>query len=539
MGKHVAVGLLALTVAASGQETTPTFRSETRLVEVSVTAVGAKGQPVVGLTREELRLTAGGRERPIAFLHFDGAAGEKKPLQPMPKFVYTNRPEFQRVEARNVTAIVIDTLNSGKVDDMRVRAQVLKYLRALPEGTRVALYQLGSSLRVLHDFTDDAEALRAKVRSVSARRLPGAEEDLESLGREADSLSALLGDRAPAWRESMEMLMYADREQAARMKTDRMETAFRAMIAVARHMGQVPGRKNLVWAGGGLPLIQVVGNLAPGPHNRTIVWEEWIQKAGRELAAANVVMYYYDTRGVIAPGNHAAQSQTYQATTEAQRISEDARLGTSLLARKTGGRYVNYSNSVETALETVEADQRASYTLGFYADATEAKGWTPIEVKAKREGVKLQHRDGFQLGEEAAGSGWDEAALRGALANPLGASSVMMNARCEPDPEARGGLRLFLQLDAETIAFEGTGGVRKGVVEVTVAEMTAEGRVYPHTETARLEVREREWARTVKEGVPYLRRWKPRADAVRLRILARDAATGQLGTLDVALKDLR
>jgi hypothetical protein len=109
----------------------------------------------------------------------------------------------------------------------------------------VALYQLDSSLRVLHEYADDTEALRARLRGVASRKLPGAEEDLETLRREAGSLSALLGGRTAAWRESTEMLMYADREQAAPMKTDRMNTAFRAMIAVARHMGKVSGRKKL------------------------------------------------------------------------------------------------------------------------------------------------------------------------------------------------------------------------------------------------------------------------------------------------------
>jgi hypothetical protein len=44
-----------------------------------------------------------------------------------------------------------------------VKAHVMLYLRALAPNTRVAVYALGASLRILHDFTDDLEALRARL----------------------------------------------------------------------------------------------------------------------------------------------------------------------------------------------------------------------------------------------------------------------------------------------------------------------------------------------------------------------------------------
>ena len=77
--------------------------------------------------------------------------------------LFTNRPEYSPGQARNVTAIVIDTLNTLPEDQMAVKAQVMQYLRALAPNTRVAVYALGSNLRILHDFTDDLEALRARL----------------------------------------------------------------------------------------------------------------------------------------------------------------------------------------------------------------------------------------------------------------------------------------------------------------------------------------------------------------------------------------
>ena len=62
-----------------------------------------------------------------------------------------------------MTAIVIDSLNTVPEDQVAVRAQVMQYLRVLAPNTRVAVYVMGERLRILHDFTGDLEALRARL----------------------------------------------------------------------------------------------------------------------------------------------------------------------------------------------------------------------------------------------------------------------------------------------------------------------------------------------------------------------------------------
>ena len=83
--------------------------------------------------------------------------------EPIAPGLFTNRAEYSPGPARNVTAIVIDSLNTLPEDQVAVKAQVMQYLRALAPNTRVAVYALGSNLRILHDFTDDLEALRARL----------------------------------------------------------------------------------------------------------------------------------------------------------------------------------------------------------------------------------------------------------------------------------------------------------------------------------------------------------------------------------------
>lgn len=517
----------------------PVFSSTTRLVELSVSVTDAKANPVTGLTRDDFMVRADGRPQTIAFLHFDGIGTTKREVRPLPAHVFTNRAEFLPSTVRNVTAIVIDSLNSSQANDLRTRRQLMRYLREMPPGSRVALYHLGTRLRVLHDFTEDPEVLRTLIANTRLTRLPGAEEDFAALQAETEGLLDMLGERASQWQETLDRMLAAERLQQDRIRMDRMEMAYTSMMALARHLSTVPGRKTLIWAGGGLPLIQVMGHLAPGPHNSTRSFADWIQATSRRLAEANVVLYYFDTRGVVVP-SMSASSQHHRPLSEAERINQDAGLGTTWLANATGGRYVQNNNDVAAALEAAEADLRGSYTLAFYADSSPDKAWVPLEVRVKRQGAKVRHREGYGRAGDTAAHNWSDEALAAALRNPLGSDGVLMNARCEPDEESpRDGIRLFLQVDAETLTLMPNAGVRKGAIEIAVAELSADGRIFLHRESAALEIPEAEWRVTRENGVSYARRWKPSPEAVRLRVLVRDATSGQTGTLDMPLREVR
>jgi hypothetical protein len=111
-----------------------------------------------------------GKPQPVAFFRFEGSAFGPNAVEtkhePIAPGIFTNRTEYFPGPARNVTAIVIDTLNTLPEDQVAVKAQVMQYLRALAPNTRVALYALGSNLRILHDFTDDLDALVTYIASL-------------------------------------------------------------------------------------------------------------------------------------------------------------------------------------------------------------------------------------------------------------------------------------------------------------------------------------------------------------------------------------
>ena len=76
-----------------------TFRTTTRLVEVSVIALDRKGQPVTDLTQDDFHLSAGGDGREIALFRWEGAEQAAAPqVTPAPKGTFSNRVDLVTAE---------------------------------------------------------------------------------------------------------------------------------------------------------------------------------------------------------------------------------------------------------------------------------------------------------------------------------------------------------------------------------------------------------------------------------------------------------
>jgi VWFA-related protein len=129
--------------SASQGEAAPLFRAGTTLVEFTIVATNQKGEPVVDLAQHDITIVQNGKAQPVAFFRFEGAAfapGVVEPKrEPIAPGIFTNRSEYSPGPARNVTAIVMDTLNTRADDQIAVKAHVMQYLRALAPNTRVAV----------------------------------------------------------------------------------------------------------------------------------------------------------------------------------------------------------------------------------------------------------------------------------------------------------------------------------------------------------------------------------------------------------------
>jgi VWFA-related protein len=145
------------TVPDSGSAVT-TVQAKVRVVLVDVVVTSGKGEPVTGLHKEDFEVSEDGKPQTIAsFTEHQGAPPNQIKLPPMPPNVYTNYPLTQTADSVNV--LLLDALNTPTRDQTYVHSEMIKYLKTIPAGTRVAIFTLASRLRMLQGMTTDSSVL--------------------------------------------------------------------------------------------------------------------------------------------------------------------------------------------------------------------------------------------------------------------------------------------------------------------------------------------------------------------------------------------
>jgi VWFA-related protein len=512
----LAVGALAHPPSLRAQDQrTPAFRTETTLIEFTFVARDAKGNPVVDLTKEDVVVTEQGQPRAIEFFRFDGAPPQAS-SKSLPPGHYTNRFETSPNSARHISAILIDAMNMSPVANTfqytqaTLRNQIVTYLDSVPPHTRVGLFRLGREvIDVLHDFTDDVAALRAQV----ARMNLVMPEMFANPGYRPSGFGSrgVSGSKEAA--EAMAMALAADAQATGffneNVQTKRVDLTLPGLEALGNHLARFPGRKNIIWVGNGMPLY-----IGGSRSNKTRDYEPRMRQTAERLATQGIAVY--PVAPPVAP----------------QLSSEIVREALNLFADITGGRVTFSMNDPTEGLRTTALDQRAIYSIGFYAIAARDNKWHPIGVEVRRPNVTLTHRQGY-LAEAAAAQPleWGEEQWRTALANPLSSSVVGLDGQLQPGADERT-FDFRMQIALDDVHFRNVGEKSAAEIEIATAEKVASGDFVFRVERATL-------SRVSAEPgavAPYMRRWALRPETTNVRVIVRDRFTGRYGTLDIPIK---
>jgi VWFA-related protein len=528
------VAAFAVAVAASfgaGVQDAPrqpqAFRSGTTLVEFTVVALDNRGKPVTDLTKEEFGVSDLGKPREIAFFKFDGAPENRRP-EPLPDGVFTNRAEYAPGAPHNVTAIVLDALHTTPITQSSVRRQLLRYLDGLPPESQVAVYQLGQRLTIVHDFTADLASIRARLASLEGEVPPhAAPDDVASGGSgltpdAAEMLSAALAD------------MRRQEEGYQEHVEDRMRAQALALLEeLGSRLAGMPGRKNLVWITVGMPILTFSQAFLS-------VHEKQFRATAERLANQGVAIYPVDARGLVTPATFVSStgrgSSRGGAPAPTQAGLPDQRVWATMdvMAEVTGGRVSKNTNDMAEGVRAAANDLRGAYTIGFYGGDESDNAWHAIDVKVKRRGVRLSHRQGYRAAKPEALTDWSEPQWRWAVANPLGSTGIHLDARLDPvvgaEPHTYG---LLLLIPPDELHFARAGSTRTANVEIVVAEKNASGGFAFQVGATPFTLPE--GTETAGSVLRYRDQWKVRTDTASIRVIVRDRATGRHGTLDIPI----
>jgi VWFA-related protein len=540
--KTVVMATALLALAAQQQAPpAPTFRATTRLVELSVTALDKKGQAVTDLRQDDFAIQDEGKTRPIAFFRYDGGRSTEPNARPLPAGFFTNRVELTPGPPLNITALVLDELNTPPQSSVRVRAMTMRYLKALAPQTRMAVYQMSDQLRVLQDFTDDADALRAKIARAAVAQPLRVERDVDQMIIEAEQLAAMVrGDFA---RNQLEVEMLAN----AQSRAARLDKTLASIESLGQHLAGIPGRKNLVWLGGGISMISVTGAMGAGPHGSFDSSEDKVRRTSQRLAQQGVVLYIVDAGGLSVSKTMNAERQgtvpmrgrgQFEPQQDAETMSSDTRPAMDLMAAITGGRYLYNTNDLTEGFKKAASDLEGSYTLGFYVSDEPDSKWHNLKASVKRSGVNLRHRKGY-LAEPVAAApvAWTNDMAMAVISNPIGSSEVQLTVSCGSVAGGEPGtLAVNLQIEPDSLRFQTSGQALQARIEVLLAERASDGRTRLSSDAPTVTIPAQAWEKAQEDGVRYTRLWKPASDAISLRVIVRDMLTGRYGTVDVPLK---
>lgn len=520
-----------------------TLRITTHLVQVSVVVWDKQGEPVGDLKREDFVVLDEGGEQRISLFSLESSQRTTSPPEPLPPGSFSNRLEYRPETPTSVTVILLDGLNTNFSDQAYAKQQIIKFLRQLQPQDRVALYALGSNLRVLHDFTSDAQTLLNALARYGGR-ISGeleASEPTTSLTDTPEPDRSNLGEINPAERggrmqELDAWLRESNRKVEEFYTAQRAGETLRALEAIANHLAQLPGRKNLVWVSGSFPywigydFLPTPGN--PGRVSRSFSPE--IERASRLLNNANLAVYPVDARGLTGLPEFNAQ----------QRFAPNRRLQTlnlgidtmNALADRTGGRAFYNTNDLQGAIRRALDDSRVTYMLGYYPTHDKWNGkFRKIKVQVKRPGLHVRHRQGyFAVPEEAPRPAQQENALALAAWNPLDATAIRMTVRATALQDVS--LKLDLVIAADDLIFRQQDGRWVGAIDWLVVQLSPAGKnLKGVSHTADLSLKPETHARILREGMKLSEPLEVIPGASQVRLVVRDRSSGAFGSVSIPL----
>ena len=537
----------------------------THVVLVNVVAKDKRGKPVDDLRREDFTLLDNGQEQKISLFALEKTNDTATATQSSPaRLTFTNRPG---AGTPGVTVFLFDELNTSLTDQELAKKDFLRYLQGVPESSRVAVFVLGDSLTLLHDFSQDMASLLAAVAKHPNRMNP----QVQASTMSPASSNSLTGDSSTnaKWDAFMKASSQAYGDYA---ETVRATGTAAALETIARHLQGVPGRKTLVWISGGFA-IQLglhndvdsipqsnpntrradgargrgrqggggtrsgkessasnasASNTAPGElPGMGLSFSDDVARAIRALNGADVAVYPVDARGVTV----AALYQADRGSIGKKGRQPRAVAGTDFnyetletLAEQTGGLAFHQINDLNSAIQQAVSDTRVSYSLAFSPSAGTLDGlYHRLEVTVKRPGVSLRYRPGYVAARDRAAA----PTLADAIANPVELAGIGFTVQLEP---VEGGYKASVTIDPRSITLEPKDGKWTGSLQFLVVVGKTE-----QLTTIPLNFTEAVFNQIQSQGLILGARVKTPLGTTGFSMGFRDIPSGMVGTLHVPL----
>jgi VWFA-related protein len=384
----------------------PVFRAGVSLVEVAAVVVDSQGRTVDDLTATDFAVLEDGQERPLVSVR-KLVAGQR---------TTRTSPDVAGAHVETLTTnvgvadapafvLVLDDLNTSPFDAHRVIRAGLGLLGAIPSDALVAVVTTSGEGGSLLTLTRPGSEHAARVREFRGRVILSGPKDRAIIQTRKSAVDAPCGVGSG----TLHSQDCADPTRAAR----RAEV----IDAVAQMLGRAGSRRKVVFW-----VTEDMGVSPLDPHGNQAAQRAMLQR----VLNADVAVYPVNPREGEADmrGSAAIQegdrgdNRPDRRTGGLVRIGPgdrvfDAGAGTTIelntddmvavtlgqIARESGGRWITNANDLDKVLADVVVQNSTSYVLAFEAAAAQTPGRHRIDVRVRRDDVRVFARRGYVVPE--------------------------------------------------------------------------------------------------------------------------------------------
>jgi VWFA-related protein len=524
--------LVAAPLAEQQPPDKPIFRSSSLLIVETVTVKDKEGRPIEGLTARDFTLTEDGEPQTISFVEFQrlpgpgtvapaGADSAEAPRPPatVPPPTQTQiavpPPGDTRYRDRRLLVLYFDPAAMPPADQMRAYTNALKFVDSQmgpADLLAIITFQRGA-VRVRQDFTDS----RALLREVLQILIFGDDQD---------------GDGVPD--PPPGTAFGQDEGEFNIFNTDRQLAALQTAVTMLQ---PVPGQKSLIYFASGLRL--------NGTDNQA-----QLRATVNAAVRANVAIHTIDARGLVAtaplgdatrpsPGGVGMFSGRFADTmaTSFQR-SQDSLYA---LAKDTGGRAMFDYNDLSAGIVQAAESMTSYYLVGYYSSHTAADGRFRRVRVSLNGGLEadLVYRQGY-FGEKSYAkftAADKERQLEDALMleDPITDIPMAMEVNYFQLNRAQYFVPVAVKIPGSELALAQRGGARRTLIDFIGIVKDDYGYTIQNVRD-KLDIRldEDTAAQLAMRPIQYETGFTLLPGKYVLKLLARDAETGRIGTYQAA-----
>lgn len=479
----IALGLLLAPAFPLRAEDPPAEESFGETIQVSVVNLDVfvtdkKGQSITGLKKEDFEILEDGK--PVEISNFSAESGRGSAPAPVsatapaPAGAPAQRPEDQRLRL----VVFVDDVNFSLANRARILHAVSQFIHNdLKPGDEVMLVRYDEKLDIRRQFTSDVHQLDADLEAML--KLPTDIRHYQQSLNQAfmELYSSINGG------EGFGPLAEASLSNWAGQESSIVWGALSALDSVVSWLAGVPGRKAILYASDGLPLVPGLDLFtvftrapqSPRADRRTpaMVAQKFdMTPRFRQMtahASRNRIAFY----PIEASGTRQYESVLFESVNLANRQN-----GLRFLAEDTGGRELFNATDASGALTRMNEDFTTWYSLGYQPQRAGDTAEHKVEVRVKDRNAQVRYRQWYR--DKPPGEAVAERTLAvmrfGGEDNPLGAT-------VETAPGKQAGETLVrIKVPISKLYLEPREGSREGRLRLYLVA-SGEGAMTPVRET--------------------------------------------------------